>query len=559
MPIPEERFWAFGVLVVMLLVVVPLGAVMLTAFFEDDNAGAWMHLVETGLLLRYSLNTAILACAVTLAATILGAGPAWLLTAYRFPGSRLLPWAMLLPLAVPAYISAYAYTDLLQFSGPLRTMLRDTFGPNACAWMIEPRSIAGASAVLAFALSPYVFVAARQAFVAHATYSTSIARTLGRGPVNSFLTVALPLASPAILGGAALVLMETIADFGVADYCAVDTLATGVYRAWLGLDSPAAAARLSLVLLIIVLTLITAVHIARSRTAVPHAAATAPAEPLRLVGLRGLLATLACTVPVILGFIAPTVVLIFLAVNVRSDDATRAIVTNTLNTMSLSSFAAVIAVALGLITVYGRRVHPTPIVRGAAKLTLLGYAIPGTVIAVGVLIPLAAFDHQLNSAVAAIFGDDVRPGLLLTGSIIAITIGCQTRFLAVAVSTVDAAFLRVRPIVDHAARTLGAGPTATLCRVHLPICRAGLLTAGLLVFADVAKELPMTLLLRPFDFDTLAVRAYQFASEERLREAAVPALSVIGVGLLPVLVLAILSRSTVLNHEAPQVDGKTGS
>lgn len=293
-------------------------------------------------------------------------------------------------------------------------------------------------------------------------------------------------------------------------------------------------------MMLIVSLLLGVVHVARVRTAVPHAASNVPVEPTRISGIGAAIATATCAAPIVLGFAVPTLTLIVLATGTGSDDATRDFMRNTGHTVAIAGVAAAVAVILAIMTAYGRRVRPTLAVRCAARLTVLGYAIPGTVIAVGVLIPLTTIDHGLNVIAGWLFTERMRPGLVITGSMAAVIIGCQTRFLAVAVSTVDSALLRVRRSIDDAARTLGVGPTATLFRVHLPICRAGLMIGGILVFADVAKELPMTLLLRPFNFDTLAVRAYQFAAEERLREAAAPALGVIAIGVCAVIAVAVI-------------------
>ncbi|MEM1186764.1 MAG: iron ABC transporter permease [Planctomycetota bacterium] len=530
----EARAWGIGAVAVSLIVAVPVAVIVTVS--ASDPGRAWDHVVETRLS-AYATNTALLTVLAASLAVPLGVLPAWLLTAYRFPMCKALEWALLLPLAVPPYISAYAYTDVLQFSGPLQSWVRGVFGVDSVPWFPEPRSIVGASLVLACALFPYVFVAARQSFAAHATYTTRVARTLGCGPTRAFASVALPMTLPAILGGVALVVMETIADFGVAEYCAVDTFATGVYRSWLGLDAPGAAARLSLILLTIVTALLGLIHLVRSRLRSEHNAGT-PHEVTPLRGLRSVLAIAVCATPITLGFMIPVATLIGIAWGNDSNDPTRDLVTHAANTATLATIAALCAVGLAVVSVYGRRVRPTRTVRLGARVAWLGYAIPGTVVAVGLLIPLTHADRVLAQLATVMRTDDTRAGLLLSGSVFAIVLGCQTRFLAVAISSVEAAFGRVGRSLDDAARTLGRGPTESLLRLHVPACRAGLVVAALLVFADVSKELPMTLLLRPFNFDTLAVRAHQFAAEERLAEASVPALGLVALGLIPVGILA---------------------
>lgn len=531
---PAECAWGAGVLMVCLIVAIPFIAVVIAALGDGD--GAWEHLLEARLR-EYAVNTLLLALLVTSGALVLGAAPAWLVTAYRFRGSGALAAAALLPLAVPPYMAAYAYTDLFQFSGAVRTALRNTFGPSPFGWFPEPRSLTGAAAVLSLALSPYVFVVARQAFAAQGVYATRAARSLGLGPVSSFVRVAIPLAAPALLAGTCLVLMETIADFGVADYCAVDTFATGVYRAWLGMDDASAAARLALVLLLAVMVAATAARVIRARVATPHTASSEPIQPARLSGAFALAAASVCLIPVTFGFVAPVLTLSFLAWDHVVSGSASHLLEHAINSLTLAVIAGMVAVALAIVSVYGRRVHGGPIVRAASRLTLMGYAAPGTVIGFGLLVSLTAIDQMLNASARRVWGDDGSPGLLLTGSIFAIVLGCQTRFLAVSVSAVDAAFDRVRGAIDGAARTLGAGPTATLFRVHIPMCSSGLILGGVLVFADTVKELPMTLLLRPFNFDTLAVRAHQLASDERIGEAAACSLGVVALGVLPVALL----------------------
>lgn len=525
------------------LVLTPVAVVL--AYIGADTGGLWAHLAST-VLPVYVRNTFALAAGVALLTTLIGVACAWLVTLCRFPGRGLLSWALLLPFAIPSYISAYAYTDLLQFAGPVQSWLRQTFGWGRGDYFFPPvRSLGGAIVVLALAFYPYVFLAARTAFLEQSVCVLEVSRTLGLGPWGSFLRVALPLARPSIIAGLALVLMETLAEFGAVDYFAVDTFATGIYRTFTLPDRHAlpAAAQLSACLLLLV-ALVLALEAVARRAARFHNTSTRRRQlpSWRLGGLRGLLAAGACALPVLLGFGVPVVVFVFKSWRGGDARARELFLEIGRNSFLLATAAGALVVVLALAVVLGRRLVPSLPNRLMERAAGIGYAIPGSVVAIGIMIPLTWVDLHLSRGLAAGRGTEVS--LVLTGTAVALLYGYQSRFLAVALQLLQAGLTRVGPSLDDAARTLGSPPWRMVGRVHVPLLRGTLLASALLVFVDVVKELPATLILRPFNFDTLAVRVYQLASDERLDEASTGALAIILVGLLPVIVLTtLLDRS----------------
>lgn len=521
----------------------PIGVVL--AHIGADSGGLWTHLAST-VLPDYVQNTLLLALGVSLATGLTGVITAWTVTMYRFPGRRVFRWALLLPLAVPTYLTAYAYTDLLQFSGPAQTFLRQTFEwSRGDYWFPDPRTLGGAVAFLSLGLYPYVYLAARTAFVEQSVCVLEVSRTLGHGPWGSFFRVALPLARPSVIAGLSLVLMETLAEFGAVEYCAVDTFATGIYRTFKLTNSHAltAAAQLSACLLAFIAVLLVLEAFARRAARFHHTTTRyrrLPSWPLR--GWRAAVAFAVCLLPVTVGFLVPLGLFVTKTLRFGDARAREMFLEIGRNSFTLAAMASTLAVLAALAVAFGRRLHPSWPVRFMARVAAVGYAIPGAVIAIGVLIPVTWLDHRLNALGARLF--DWTPGLLLSGTVVAVLYGYQTRFLAVSLGLLQASLGRIQPSIDGAARTLGASPLRMLGRVHLPLLRGTLVSAALLVFVDVIKELPATLMLRPFNFDTLAVRVYQLASDERLNEASTGALALILVGLVPVAILArLLDRS----------------
>ncbi|MEL6169999.1 MAG: iron ABC transporter permease [Pseudomonadota bacterium] len=486
---------------------------------------------------RYTATTLTLVVCVGIGTALIGTGAAWLVTMTRFPGARLFEIALALPLAFPAYVLAYAYTDVLDHPGIVQATLRDItgWGPRDY-WFPEVRSTGGAAVMLTLVLYPYVYLLARAAFLQQSSTAFIAARALGRSAWGAFRAVSLPMARPAIAAGVLLALMETIADYGTTAYFGVQTYATGIYLSWFSLADRAAAAQLALGLLAFAL-LIAALE-RQQRGAARHHTPGKRLERLSPMGLRGWHAWTAaafCAVPVLFGFLLPVIILANMAIGSEQDLLSPRYLGFIRNTVTLASISALITVLAAVAIGFNARLSPGPIARAAANIGRLGYAVPGGVIAVGLLVPFAAFDNALDAWMRATF--DISTGLLVTGSIWLLVVAYMVRFMAAALGAYDSGLSSVPANMDAVARTLGQSPAGMLARVHLPILRPSVLTAGLIVFVDVAKELPATLIMRPFNYDTLAVQAHRLAADERLAGAAVPSLVIVAIGLLPVILV----------------------
>ncbi|MGB3312819.1 MAG: iron ABC transporter permease, partial [Albidovulum sp.] len=529
-------FWSLGASLVAAFVILPILSVVVMAFSPTENI--WPHLLSTTLP-RYAANTLILTLGTGALAAAIGAGTAWLITMYRFPCAGLLEWLLLLPLAIPAYIGAYALVDFLDYSGPVQVTLRDWTGWSSARdyWFPQVRSRWAAVIVLAAALYPYVYLLARAAFREQSAGSYEVARALGAGPLGLFWRVGLPLARPAIAAGAAIVMMETVNDFGVVDFFAVQTLTTGIFTVWLETGNAGGAAQIACVILAVILALVALEKVSRRNSRYYHSARQPrPVTKIALSGAAGWVAVLLCAMPVLVGFVLPVAVIAGHALDRPETWVSAGLGRAFVNTLSVGGAAAALTVAGALFMVYGVRLTGRKLPRLLLPVTTIGYAAPGAVLAVGILIPLAAFDHRVADAVLWLTGYD--PGLILTGSAAAIVFAYFVRFFAIAQGAADAAFGRISPSLPMAARSLGRTAGGTLREVYLPLMKGSVGTALLLVFVDCVKELPATLLLRPFNYDTLATRAHEKASLENIGEAAPPALLVMLVGLVAVAFLA---------------------
>lgn len=540
----RARFWArpsdIAALGLAGMMAIPIIAV-LWALFAASNT-ATQHIFSTTLP-TYILNSVSLMVLVGIIASTIGISTAWLITATSFPGRRILSWALVLPLAAPAYIVAYLYTDLLEFSGPVQSSLRAVTGWSASDYWFPPiRSLLGAALMLGLVLYPYIYLLCRAAFAAQSRSQFQAARALGLNPSQAFLRIVLPGARPAIAGGLALVLMETLADFGVADYFAIPTFSTGIFRTWLAMGEPLGAMKLAGVMLLFVFLLVGLEALGR-RGSVSSVDRLSRSDALfSLRGWRAASAIIACSLPVILGFILPMTVLIWLTIGGGDTQPLSAIADYAWNSTRLAVLVAVIATVIALFFAYIERQRKAATGRSLFRVSLrvatLGYALPGALLAIGLLGPIGAIDQDLTRWSRATFG--FNHGLLLSGTIALLTYALVIRFLTVSYNSVASGMAKLPPNMDSAARSLGAGPWVVVRDIHRPLMIRSLLAGISLVFIDVMRELPATLILRPFNFETLATRVYRLASDERLAEASTSALIIVLLGLLPVIVLTRL-------------------
>ena len=530
MPTPSQQ--ASGLLVLPALFVAALVSlpIVVTLLSLAQPAGPiWEHLRET-VLNEYLLNTLTLMMLTGGLSLLLGVSTGWLIGACQFRGRATLSWLLMLPLASPAYIVAYVYTDLLEVSGPVQTTLRSWLSLGINDLQFPPiRNLTGAAVLLSLVLYPYIYLLCRNSFAGRSGVQFDAARVLGHGPFSAFFRVALPAARPAIVGGLALVLMETLADFGVVSYFSVPTFSTGIFRTWLGLGDPQAALKLASLMLLFVIVLV-GLEESNRRGAVDRSD-IAGASQINLTGVRAFFAIAACVLPIVLGFAIPAVTLaLYAADNVNV--VTQAKFTQlALNSLLLAMAAGVGVTLIAWVLAYVKRLRPSPLTHGLIRVSTLGYALPGILLAVALLKPVGAFDHWLMETWSGLSTP------LLSGSLFLLLYAYVCRFLTVAYQSVDSGFAGISHDIDAAARTLGATTSETIRKIHFPLLRPSIFAACLLVFVDVMRELPATLILRPFNFDTLATQVYRLASDERLAEASGAALLIVILGVLPVLLL----------------------
>ena len=539
-------FWWLVVATIALLIMIPV--VYVGASLFTDQSRVWQQLLPV--MGEYVLNSWLLMVGVGAGVLVLGVITGWLVAACDFPGRRWLEWGLLMPLAAPAYLLAYTYTNLLDYYGPVQSWLRFLFHWQEVTdyWFPNIRSLGGAIIMFIFVLYPYVYLLARTSFLEQGLSTLEASRSLGCNPWQSFWRVALPLARPAIATGVALVLMETLNDFGTVQYFGVNTFTTGIYNTWFGLGEQQGAAQLAACLLVLIAGLVGLELYGRHRVRYyQNHCATSPLPRYCLGGGRGWSALALCLLPLLLGFIVPAVYLLYLALVESQDIENNNFWQLASHSLILASTTALLAIGCGLILAYGQRLMAHPVMTGAVRLAAGGYALPGSLIAVGVLIPAGYFDNALDSWMQRHW--QISTGLLLSGTITLLIYAYLVRFLAVAFGALESSLQKIKPSLDDAARSLGHSPLPILMKIHIPLLSGGLLTALMLVFVDVMKELPATLVIRPFNFDTLAVRVYQYASDERLVEAAAPAIAILAVGLIPVVLLSLqMSQSRPLSH-----------
>ena len=520
--------WRLIPFLVAALVLIPIGTI-LSSFFAPTS-DIWQHLVETTLL-SLLINTFWLALGVVSGTTLLGVSLAWLTAVCEFPGRKLFSWALLLPLAVPAYVTAFVVLGLFDFTGPVQSAFRSWLGPDA--WFPEVRGRMGVITVMVLAFYPYVYLLARNAFLTQGKRSLEASQSLGLNRTQGFFRVALPMARPWIAGGVMLALMETLADFGTVAVFNYDTFTTAIYKAWFGMFSLPAASQLASLLLVIVFALIVMEQQIRIRMRYAEVKQSARVDRIALTGWRSATATALASGTLFFAFLLPIGQLIIWAANSLVQDLDSRYLGFLWHSLLLSTLAALLTCTVALLLVYATRRHPDAATRNAVRIATLGYALPGTVLAVGMFVPLASLDNWIGEVTLQLF--QIETGLMIQGTLAIMLLAYLTRFLAVSHSPIDSAMQRITSSIDEASMSMGINGWMMLRRVHLPILKSGIFTAGALVFVDVMKEMPITLMTRPFGWDTLSVRIFEMTSEGAWEQAALPAVALVISGLIPII------------------------
>ncbi len=533
----QTKKFDFPILLITLMIATPIISILWLASSPSDDI--WKHLFET-VLFRYTYTTFLLMIGVGLGTLAIGASSAWLVTCCEFSGRRFFEWALLLPMAIPAYIIAFIYTDLLEYSGLVQESLRMFFSWNSPAdyWFPEIRSLWGAISMMTFVLYPYVYLLLRISFAEQSSSVIEVSRTLGRGPWNTFFKISIPLARPSLAIGVSLVLMEVLNDFGTVDFFAIETFTAGIYDVWMNMDSISGASQLSIVLLLFVLFLLFTEKWGRRKENFSNNTKTKkPIKRYYLKGYKNSISFFTCFTPIFIGFFLPSLILIRDSFIFYDFGSNFEFFKTMSNSFILSSLSAVTATIIGIFLGYGQRVRRNKFIRAFIRFSSIGYAIPGSVLAVGVIISFGKVDEFLN----LIMG--ITSEISLSGTLVVIIYAYSVRFLALSFGSIESSLTKVTPNMDAAARTLGMNSRKTLFKVHLPIIKKGVIASGILVFVDCMKELPMTLILRPFNFETLSTNVYQFASDELFEESALSALAIVLAGVIPVIILSNIISS----------------
>ena len=530
-----SRLWKTSIILTAFIFSLPI-LTILSSFIEPSGEN-WEHLKDS-VLSEYIYNSLLLTSGVGVGALVLGVSTAWLTTMCKFPGKKLFVWLLLLPMAMPAYIVAYTYTGMFDYAGPVQTAIRSWTGWGLSDYYFpQIRSLGGAIAMLSLVLYPYVYLLARTAFLQQSVGVIEVSRSLNCSPWQSFYWVGLPLARPAIAAGLSLALMETLADYGTVAYFGLKVFTTGIFRTWFGLGDYSAASRMAAMLLLFVFILIIIERVSRNKAKFHNTSGNlAHYSEYSLKGLKAYGAFSTCAIPLFLGFLLPATQLLVWALETWREMMDDRFFEIARNSIVLGFSAALISVIVALFLGYGKRILPEKMMTISVRTASMGYALPGTVIAVGVIIPFAWFDKKIDSLMNSYFG--ISSGLILSGTIFAVIFAYVVRFLAVSLQTVESGLEKIKPSMDDAARSLGYRPREALVKVHIPLLKSSSLTALMIVFVDVMKELPATLILRPFDFNTLAVRTFELASDERLADSSTSALAIVLAGLLPVIYLS---------------------
>ena len=522
--------WQWLALCVALMVLVPLSVLVFT--WLEPAWDIWRHFQET-LLSRLLLNTLILVVGVSTGTLLLGISLAWLTGVCDFPGRKIFSWSLLLPFAMPTYVLAFVSLGIFDFSGPVQTQLRTWFGRDA--WFPDMRSPGGVVLVMSLALYPYVYLLTRNAFRTQGKRALEAAQSLGCSPWEGFFRVVLPMARPWIAGGAALVLMEALADFGAVSIFNYDTFTTAIYKAWFGFFSLAAAAQLSSLLVVMVFLLVAMEQRLRKRMRFSQSRIAPQAERIQLIGSHRWLATGYCSLVLLIAFLLPAMQLLSWSLEVFHKDFDSRYLSLLSHSLMLGLVAAVLIATVALLLAYAGRRHQDRFTHGLIRTATLGYALPGTVLAVGIFIPLAWLDNFMIDLAYRLF--QLQMPQLLQGTIFVMLLAYMVRFMAAGFKSIDSAMHRVTTNIDEASRLMGLRGFRLLARVHLPMLRSGIFTALTLAFVDVMKEMPITLMTRPFGWDTLAVKIFELTSEGEWQRAALPALALLMVGLVPIVLL----------------------
>jgi len=533
--------WRPSIVGTALIISLPILTIAFSIF--EPPGENWQHLKET-VLSEYLSNSLLLACGVGSGTLLIGVSTAWLTAMCRFPGKKLFVWLLLLPMAMPAYIVAYTYTGMFDFAGPVQTVIRDLTGWRYRDYYFpQIRSMGGAIVMLSLVLYPYIYLLARSTFLEQSVGVLEVSRTLNCGPWTVFYRVVLPLARPAIVAGLSLSLMETLADYGTVAFFGLGVFTTGIFRTWFGLGDYTAAAKMAGLLLLFVFFLVIIERVSRNKAQYHNSSGKLTRfSEYKLSGFKAWGAFTTCAIPVFLGFLLPATQLLLWALETWNDMVDDRFFELCINSFLLAFCAALISVLLALFLGYGKRILPGKTIFISIRTASIGYAIPGTVIAVGVIIPFAWIDGRIDALMRSSFG--ISSGLILSGTIVAVMFAYVVRFLAISLQAVESGLSKIKPSMDVAARSLGCRPAETLFKIHIPLMKSSTLTALMIVFVDVMKELPATLILRPFDFNTLAVRAFELASDERLADSSTAALTIVFVGLVPVIFLSrLISQS----------------
>ena len=537
-----EQTWPKTSVLLSLFVLLPVTGLLWAAVGTDENI--WQHLFDS-VLPNYIVNSLILMTGVCLGVTLVGTCTAWLIANCRFPGHKVFGWMLILPLAMPAYVMAYVYTDFLEYSGPVQTALRLIFSweNRNEYWFPEIRSHGGAIVLLSLVLYPYVYALARSAFSAQALSLLEAGRMLGHSPMKVFFSVSLPLARPAIVVGVTLASMETLSDFGTVDYFAVRTLTTGIFDVWFGMENQSGAAQIALVLLTFIILLVWLERTSRKKQKINTSSRMNSTVRFELKGWRSALAIICCGLPILFGFLLPAIILAIYSSYSFDLFKYADYLAYTGNTLFLAAGSAVLCMMLGIFIGYSQRLSSHWSVKLATRISTIGYAIPGAALAIGLIISFGAM-NEIIIPLSDHFSLSAQ-SFFLSGGVVALFFAYTIRFLAISVGSVESGLEKITPNMDMASRTLGSGPFSTLCRIHIPLLRPALIAGSILVFVDTMKELPATLILRPFNFETLATFVYQYASDELLAECAPAALTIVLAGMLPVILLnAAIDKKT---------------